>query len=483
MNIELIVFVMYFIFMMGIGVFFFLRSKEGGEKGYFLGGRQMGPWVSALSAGASDMSAWVLMGLPASIYAAGIGQAWIAIGLAIGYAISWTVQAPRLRRFSIVAGDSITIPQYLTNRFLSKSKALQVICAAIFLIAYTIYAASSVKACGTLFNTVMGIDATTAMYMAAVIIVSYTFLGGFSAVCWTDFFQGLLMLAALLMAPLFAVALINSGQAAATEVVLPEGYWNPFTNWKDVVSGLGWGLGYFGMPHIIIRFMSVRSDKDLKKSAKIGITWNVLIVIFSVASGCIGHMFLGEIADSSTVFIQMVRAIFPALISGILLSAILAASMSTADSQLLASASAFASDVYKPIIRKNQASDKEMLWAGRFVVLAISIIAVMIASDPNSGTIMGLVENAWGVFGAAFGPAILLSLFWKRFTFSGAVAGILTGAIVDIGWLAFLSSTGIYEIIPGFVLGGLAAIVVSLCSKAPTAEVEELFERAVKSEV
>ena len=472
---------MYFIFMMGIGLFFFLRSKEGGEKDYFLGGRQMGPWVSALSAGASDMSAWVLMGLPASIYAAGIGQAWIAIGLALGYAISWTVQAPRLRRFSIVAGDSITIPQYLTNRFLSKSKALQVICAAIFLIAYTIYAASSVKACGTLFNTVMGIDATTAMYVAAVIIVSYTFLGGFSAVCWTDFFQGLLMLAALLMAPLFAVALINGGQTATESVVLPEGYWNLFTNWKDVVSGLGWGLGYFGMPHIIIRFISVRSDKDLKKSAKIGITWNVLIVIFSVASGCIGHMFLGEIADSSTVFIQMVRAIFPALISGILLSAILAASMSTADSQLLASASAFASDVYKPIIRKNQASDKEMLWAGRFVVLVISVIAVLIASDPNSGTIMGLVENAWGVFGAAFGPAILLSLFWKRFTFGGAVAGILTGAIVDISWLAFLSSTGIYEIIPGFVIGGLAAVAVSLCSKAPSKEVEELFDRAVNS--
>ena len=481
MNIELIVFVMYFIFMMGIGLFFFLRSKEGGEKDYFLGGRQMGPWVSALSAGASDMSAWVLMGLPASIYAAGIGQAWIAIGLALGYAISWTVQAPRLRRFSIEAGDSITIPQYLTNRFLSKSKALQVICAAIFLIAYTIYAASSVKACGTLFNTVMGIDATTAMYVAAVIIISYTFLGGFSAVCWTDFFQGLLMLAALLMAPLFAVALINSGQAATAEVVLPDGYWNLFTNWKDVVSGLGWGLGYFGMPHIIIRFMSVRSDKDLRKSAKIGITWNVLIVLFSVASGCIGHMFLGEIADSSTVFIQMVRAIFPALISGILLSAILAASMSTADSQLLASASAFASDVYKPIIRKNQASDKEMLWAGRFVVLMIAIVAVVIASNPNSGTIMGLVENAWGVFGAAFGPAILLSLFWKRFTFGGAVAGILTGAIVDIGWLAFLSSTGIYEIIPGFLIGGLAAIAVSLCSKAPSKEVEELFDRAVNS--
>lgn len=479
MNAELIVFVVYFIFMLGIGMFFFLRSKGGGEKDYFLGGRQMGPWVSALSAGASDMSAWVLMGLPASIYAAGIGQAWIAIGLAIGYIVSWTVQAPRLRRFSIVANDSITIPQYLTNRFLSKSKALQLICAIIFLIAYTIYAASSVKACGTLFNTVMGIDATMAMYIAAVIIIGYTFLGGFSAVCWTDFFQGLLMLAALLLAPLFALGMIQSGQAAGEGVVLPDNYWNLFTNWKDIVSGLGWGLGYFGMPHIIVRFMSVRSDKDLKKGAKIGIAWNVLIVFFSVASGCIGHLLLGDIADSSTVFIQMVRAMFPAVISGILLSAILAASMSTADSQLLASASAFASDVYKPVIRKDKASDKEMLWAGRFVVLVIAVIAVLIASNPNSGTIMGLVENAWGVFGAAFGPAILLSLFWKRFTFEGAVAGILAGAIVDIGWLAFLSSIGIYEIIPGFIVGGAVAIVVSLLTKTPSAEVEELFDKAV----
>ena len=481
MNAEFIVFIFYFVFMVGIGLVFFFRSKGGGEKAYFLGGRQMGPWVSALSAGASDMSAWVLMGLPASIYAAGIGQAWIAIGLAIGYAISWTVQAPRLRRFTIEAGDAITIPQYLTNRFLSKSKALQLICAVIFLVAYTIYAASSVKACGTLFNTVMGIDATIAMYVAACIIIGYTFLGGFSAVCWTDFFQGLLMLAALLVAPLFALILIKSGQTAGASAPLPEGYWNLFTNWKDVLSGLGWGLGYFGMPHIIVRFMSVRSDKDLKKSAKIGITWNILIVFFSVAAGCIGHMFLGEVADSSTVFIQMVRTIFPAAISGILLSAILAASMSTADSQLLASASAFASDVYKPIIRKNKASDKEMLWAGRFVVLIIAVIAVLIASNPNSGTIMGLVENAWGVFGAAFGPTILLSLFWKRFTFEGAVAGILAGAIVDIAWLVFMSSFGLYEIIPGFIVGGLAAVVVSKCTKAPSAEVEALFDRAVNS--
>ncbi|MBQ3134884.1 MAG: sodium/proline symporter [Oscillospiraceae bacterium] len=477
-NTESFVFLVYLLFMLGIGIFFFLKSRNTGEKGYFLGGRQMGPWVSALSAGASDMSAWVLMGLPASIYAAGIGQAWIAIGLAIGYAISWTVQAPRLRKFSIVADDSITIPQYLTNRFRSKSKALQILCAVIFLVAYTVYAASSIKACGTLFNQVMGIDTTVAMYIAAVVIISYTFLGGFSAVCWTDFFQGLLMLGALLIAPIFALGVINAGQGAAN-VVLPDNYWNLFGNWKDIVSGLGWGLGYFGMPHIIIRFMSLKSQKDLKKSAKIGITWTTLIVIFSVAAGCIGHLLLGDIADSSTVFIQMVRKLFPALISGVLLSAILSAAMSTADSQLLAASSAFASDVYKPVIRKNKATDKEMLWAGRFVVLAIAVIAVVIASDPNSGTIMSLVENAWGVFGAAFGPVIMLSLFWKRFNFAGAVAGIVVGAVVDIGWFAFLSSTGIYEIIPGFLASTVAAVAVTLLTKKPAAEVEALYDKAV----
>ena len=481
-NAENVVFLVYLLFMLGIGVYFFLRSKDGGDKDYFLGGRRMGAWVSALSAGASDMSAWVLMGLPASIYLAGVGQAWIAIGLAIGYAISWTVEAPRLRRFTVVANDSITVPQYLTNRFLSTSKVLQVICAVIFLVAYTIYAASSMKACGTLFHTVIGIDTNVAMYIAAAIIVAYTFLGGFNAVCWTDFFQGMLMLAALLIAPIFALGIISSGGAAMSFSDMPAGYWDLFGNWKDVVSGLGWGLGYFGMPHIIVRFMSLESQKSLKKSAKIGITWNVLIVIFSVAAGCIGHVLLGDIADSSTVFIQMVRMMFPAVISGVLLSAILAASMSTADSQLLVSASAFASDVYKPILRKDKASEKEMLWIGRVVVLAISVVALLIASNPNAGSIMDLVSNAWGVFGSAFGPVILFSLFWKRFTFSGAVAGILVGAVVDVLWLVCLSSTGIYEIIPGFIASVIACIAVSLASKKPDAAVEELFDKAVRYE-
>ena len=481
---EVIVFVIYLIFMLGIGFYFFFRNKNVGEKGYFLGGRAMGPWVSALSAGASDMSAWVLMGLPASIYALGFGQIWIAVGLGIGYALSWLFMAPRLRSFSIVANDSITIPQYLTNRFLSKSKAVQIICAVIFLVAYTIYAASSIKACGTLFHTVIGWDANVAMYIAAAIIIVYTFLGGFSAVCWTDFFQGLLMLGALLVAPIFALFMLDTaGVSTAAEIAAETpNFWNPVASWQDILSGLGWGIGYFGMPHIIIRFMSLESQKSLKKSAGIGIGWTVLILVFATVVGIIGRELLGfdeEINANSLVFITMVRRIFPGVISGILLSAILAASMSTADSQLLAAASAFASDVYKPIIRKNQASDKEMLWAGRYVVLLIAVIAVVIASNPNAGSIMSLVSNAWGVFGAAFGPVIMLSLFWKRFTFSGAVTGIVVGAAVDILWLAFLSGTGVYEIIPGAVCGLISAVVVSLVSEAPGKDVEALFDQGV----
>ena len=478
MNIsELIMFVLYIFLMLGIGIHFFLKSKSTGEKDYFLGGRQMGAWVSGLSAGASDMSAWVLMGLPASIYAAGLGKTWIAIGLFIGYALSWILVAPRLRSFSVVCGDSITIPQFLTNRFLSKNRSLQVISAVIFLVAYTVYAASSIKACGTLFNTVLGADARPAMYFAAIIIIGYTFLGGFNAVCWTDFFQGMLMLGALLVVPIVATLTLKGSSNAA----VPEGYFKLFTNTQDVISGLGWGLGYFGMPHIIIRFMSIKSQSELKKASRIGIGWNMLILAFSVLVGIVGRQVMGDSIDGSIVFITMVRTIFSGpvlgLVSGLLLSAILAGAMSTADSQLLAASSAFASDVYKPLIRKGNTSDREMLWAGRWVVLAIAGAALMIASDPDSGTIMSLVENAWGIFGAAFGPALLLSLYWKKLTFSGAVAGVLAGAGVDILWLAFLGGTGIYEIVPGFLCGLLAAFLVSVNDSRDRADVEELFDR------
>jgi len=480
---ELVVFIAYFAFVLAIGLYFFFKSKGGGEKDYFLGGRQMGGLVAALSAGASDMSSWALMGLPASIFVAGLGKVWIAVGLAIGTVLSWILIAPRLRRFSIVAGDAITLPQYLTNRFLSKSKALQIICAVIFLVVYAIYAASSIKACGTLFNTVIGIDAKIAMYIAAAIIILYTFLGGFSAVCWTDFFQGLLMLLALMLAPIVALFVINNGGGTAA-VDVAENFWNflpsgkfDWTSIAEILSGLGWGIGYFGMPHIIIRYMSIKSPAALKRSRVIGSMWTCLILLFSVAVGLIGKNLVGDLEDSSIVFISMVRKLFPAVISGVLLSAILAAAMSTADSQLLASASAFASDVYKPVFRKN-ASDKEMLWIGRIVVIVISIAALVIASNPNSGSIMDLVENAWGLFGAAFGPTIILSLFWKRLTFGGAIAGILVGGIVDALWLICLSSTGIYEIIPGFIAGLLAAYIVSKLGSVSD-DVEKLFDEAV----
>ena len=476
---EVIVFIIYLLFMLGIGFYFFFKDKDGGEKTYFLGGRKMGAWVTALSAGASDMSAWVLMGLPTSIYAAGMGEVWIPVGLAIGYTLSWIFQAPRLRGFSVIYGDSITIPQFLTNRFLSRSRALQVICAIVFLIAYTIYSASSVKACGTLFNTVTGMDPTNAMYLAAVVIVSYTFLGGFSAVCWTDFFQGLLILGAMLIAPIFAAWRLETLPVNP----LPNGLWDNFGNWRSIASGLGWGLGYFGMPHIIIRFMSLKSQKDLRKSAVIGVSWTVLIVIFAALIGIIGRQCIAytpEIAGKELVFIEMVRRLFPGLISGVLLSAVLAASMSTADSQLLAASSAFSSDVYKPLVRKNQANDTELLWTGRFIVLIVALLALVIATNPGAGSIMSLVSNAWGVFGAAFGPVILLSLFWKRFNFAGAIAGIVAGAAMDIFWIICLKDTGLYEIIPGFAFGAIVAVVATLCTAAPSEEVIKKFDEAVK---
>ena len=493
---ELIAFIIYFAVVIGVGIYFFAKSKSNsndGEKYYFLGGRNMGGVVAALSAGASDMSAWVLMGLPGSIYLWGIGQIWISVGLLIGTICSWLFVAPKLRRFSIKAGDSITIPQYLTNRFKETNPALQIICAVVFIIVYCVYAASSISACGTLFNQVFGVSATYSMIVAAAIIIFYTFLGGFNAVCWTDFFQGLLMLAALMIAPIIALFIMNSGDwTAAAPVNLPDHYYNVLSsgslNWEsiaNILTGLGWGLGYFGMPHIIIRYMSIKSEKEMKKSQIIGCTWTTLILIMASVVGIVGRHYLGDILNEVSrklVFVNMVRGVFPAFIAGILLSAILAASMSSADSQLLASSSAFASDVYKPVIRK-KASNKEVMWAGRIVVIAIALIALAIAvvaeKNPTFESIMGLVECAWAAFGAAFGPVIILSLYWKRLTFKGAIACIVFGFIVDALWYVFLTTpTGIYEIIPGFIAGLAAAVIVSLIDKKPSKEVYDLFDSA-----
>ena len=487
--VELSAIILYFVLVIGVGIFFFVKSKKSeSEKEYFLGGRNMNGLVAALSAGASDMSAWVLMGLPGSIYLYGVGKVWIAVGLMLGTIAAWIFVAPRLRRYSIVADDSITIPQFLTNRFMSQHKALQIICAVVFVIVYCVYSASSIVACGDLFKTVLGADPRIAMIVATAIIVLYTFLGGFNAVCWTDFFQGLLMLAALMLCPIIAVFALKAGSfTPGTSAALSENYYNVLSSgsfdWAsiaDIISGFGWGLGYFGMPHIIVRFIAIRSEKDMKRSQIVGSCWTTVILIMSVIVGLLGRQLFGDsLSDSqSLVFVTMVRTFFPAFLAGVLLSAIIAAAMSTADSQLLASSSAFSSDVYKSVIRKN-ASNKEMMWAGRIVVVVIAIVAFIIASSPSCKGIMALVECAWGAFGAAFGPAILLALYWKRFTYSGAVAGIVAGFVVDMAWYFFLSgTTGVYEIVPGFICGLIAAVVVSLLSKKPSQEVLDRFEQA-----
>ncbi len=501
---ELAALLLYFLLVLNIGIYFFFKDKKSGgtEKSYFLGGRNMNGWVSALSAGASDMSAWVLMGLPGSIYFYGVGQIWIAVGLLIGTFCAWWGVAPTLRRYSIAANDAITIPQFLTNRFCSNRKEIMVISAVVFVITYCIYTASSLYACGTLFNTVLGMDPKIAMVIASIVIVVYTFLGGYNAVCWTDFFQGVLMLGALMFVPIFAVIMMNGANFAAPKVNLSTNYYNILSdgsaNWKsfsDIISGLGWGLGYFGMPHILIRYFSIKDEKEMRKSQIIGCTWFVLIIGAASAVGLIGRRFLGDelmnSKDGNTlVFINMVREVFnwigssigmisvAIFCAGILLSAILAASMSTADSQLLASSSAFASDLYKPLFRKN-ASDKEMLWAGRIIVLIIAAVAFIIASRPECKGIMGLVSCAWAAFGSAFGPVILLALFWKRFTYAGALSGIIIGFVVDILWYIFaLNATNIYEIVPGFIAGFIASVVVSLCTKKTDEKVIELFNQA-----
>ena len=496
MNLEIVVFIAYFVILFFVAIAFFFNGSNKDQKDFFLGGRSMGPWVTAMSAQASDMSAWLLMGLPGSILAFGFGQIWIGIGLALGTAANWIFCARRLRRFSRASGDSITVPQYLTRRFATDNKTLQIICALIFLIAFTIYVSSAFVAGTSVFTMLFpGIGERTAMIIFALIIIGYTFLGGFKAVCWTDFFQGILMLVALLAIPIIVAATydLDTGllsnvyeytDPATGEVVSCDFGTGLFSaSWQDVISGLGWGLGYFGMPHIIVRFMSIEKPSMVKKSSVIAI----VCVVLSIGAACLmayqARMIVGEelltIGAQKTVFIAMARKFFPPVISGFLLAAIMAASVSTADSQLLVASSSFTSDLYKPIIRKD-AGDKEVLYVGRIAVIIIAIVGFMIASSKGSGAqaIMNLVENAWGVFGAAFGPTILLSLFWRRFNYPGACAGVVAGAAVDIFWLIFCASTGVYEIIPGFIAGAIVGIVVTKATKEPSKAVTDIYDAA-----
>lgn len=495
MNLEVAAFILYFILVIGIGLVFFFKSSGSGEKDYFLGGRSMGPWVTAMSAQASDMSAWLLMGLPGSVMAFGFGQMWIGIGLAIGTILNWVFVAKRLRRFSKAANDSITLPQYLSNRFLATTKTLQIICAVIFLVCFTVYVASAFVAGSSVLTSVFtGLDAQLAMIIFAVIIIVYTFLGGFKAVCWTDFFQGILMLVALLAVPIVIVLTQNLDPATLQTVYtnVNDGTQYVFSSgatWQDIASGLAWGLGYFGMPHILVRFMSIEKPSMVKTSAIVASVWVVLSLGAALVMAYYGRMMLGaELLPNGMqkmIFIELARALFPVFIAGLLMSAIVAASMSTADSQLLVASSSFTSDIYKPIFRKD-ASDKETLWVGRGVVLVVAVIAFFIASSKGSGAqaIMNLVENAWAGFGSSFGPVVLLSLFWKRTTYKGAIAGVVGGAAVDVLWLIFLSgTTGVYELLPGFIAGFICCYVVSLIDKAPSKEVEAIFEKATDASI
>lgn len=484
---ELVAFIAYFVLVLGVGIYFFIKNKNGGEKDYFLGGRNMGGFVAALSAGASDMSAWVLMGLPGSICLYGLGQVWISIGLILGTIFAWIFVAPKLRRYAIMADDSITIPQYLSNRFKSKNNALRVVCAVIFVVAYCVYTASSITACGSLFKLVTGglVNETVGMIIATVVIGLYTLLGGFNAVCWTDFFQGLLMLGALMILPIIALFAINAPGFVPAEP--GANYFNLLSSGKfdyksiaDIISGFGWGLGYLGMPHILVRYISIRNEKEMRKSQITGSIWTTIICIMASVVGIVSYLYFGDkITDdnSKEVFIKLARALVPGLLSGILISAIVAASMSTADSQLLASSSSFASDIYKAQIRKN-ASDKEMLWVGRIVVVFVLVVALVIALLPGTGGIMGLVESAWAIFGAAFGPVIILSLYFRKLNYTGAIASIVTGFVVSILWMVFLTDiTGIYEIVPGFILSLIVAVLVSLFTRHPSKEVTDLFDK------
>ena len=496
----LIAFVLYLAFMLLIGFVTSKQTKDSAD--YFLGGRMLPPSVAALSAQASDMSGWLLMGLPGSIYALGTGQAWIAIGLLIGTIINWVVIARPLRAYTIVAKNSLTMPEFLTNRYHDEKNILKGISAVVITVFFTVYTASALAAGGKLFNSIIGLDYHIAMIIGAAVIVAYTLMGGFRAVCDTDFVQGMLMLVGLLIVPIVAYALIagdfssllNSTGVDSSRYLSLMYDGNEPIKAVTIISNLAWGLGYCGMPHIIIRFFAIRSEKEVKKSAAIAITWDIIASIMTIVLAVVARAFLAPTilgtagaADTESVFIEMIKKVFIdyfplAFIGGLFLCGIFAAIMSTADSQLLMCSSSVSQDIYKGLINKD-ASDETILKNGRVVTAIVALVAIIIAWDPNS-SIMNLVSDAWAGLGAAFGPLIVMSLFWKRTNLSGALAGIISGAATVIFWdylplvngQTIGSVTGLYSLIIGFVVSLICIAVVSLATKAPDDSIYQEFE-------
>ncbi|MFC4559477.1 sodium/proline symporter PutP [Virgibacillus kekensis] len=497
---TLITFIVYLAGMLAIGLFMYFRTNNLSD--YVLGGRTLGPGVAALSAGASDMSGWLLMGLPGAIYASGMSSAWMAIGLSIGAYLNWQFVAKRLRVYTEVANDSVTVPDFLENRFKDTSHVLRVISALVILLFFTFYTSSGMVAGAKLFEASFGLSYTSALWIGSLVVVSYTLLGGFLAVSWTDFIQGILMFLALIIVPIVAISEMGGWDTAVDAV----GQINPsHLNMVEgvgilaIISSVAWGLGYFGQPHIIVRFMALRSAKDVPKARFIGTTWMVLGLYGAVFTGFVGLAFISTqdvgllsqfginvitengiqmLEDPEKIFIAFSQLLFHPLVAGVLLAAILSAIMSTIDSQLLVSSSALAEDFYKAIFRK-QASDKELVWIGRLATIAIALIATLIATNPDS-SVLALVGYAWAGFGAAFGPVIILSLFWKGITRNGALAGIIVGAVTVIIWGDFLSGGifDLYEIVPGFFLNLIVTVLISIFGK-PSAEIEAEFDETV----
>ncbi len=478
---ELATFVVYFVFLLTIGWFFYNRTRN--LEDYLIGGRRLGRWVTALSAQASDMSGWLLMGLPGAVLLFGTNQTWIAIGLFIGTVVNWLLVAPRLRLYTEKVG-AITLPSFFERRFNDPSGMLRIISAVINLFFFTVYAASGLVASGRLFEAMFGVPYAMAVIIGALVIVIYTFLGGFLAVSWTDFVQGLLMLFAVVTVPLVAYFIAGGAQGIGTAMdakeisrsIIPAGSL-PIIG---IISTMAWGLGYFGQPHILTRFMGIKDVKQLPSSAAIAIVWVFFALGFAILIGLVGIPLFPQLAGpaAETVFIKMVRTVFSPWLGGIFLAAILSAIMSTIDSQLLVSSSALTEDLYTHVSGGKKASQGRLVWIGRGSVVATALVALFFALNPES-TVLGLVSYAWGGFGAAFGPVIIMALFSRRTTWQSALAGMLTGTIVLVVWERLGLSSTMYEIVPGFIANFLVIFVTNALLAQRQEEILQSYDEVV----
>ncbi|MFV0497302.1 MAG: sodium/proline symporter PutP [Candidatus Fimivivens sp.] len=483
-TVILLIFFLYIIAMVGVGLFFMKKNNSIGD--YILGGRGLNPWVAAMSAQASDMSGWLLTGVPglAFLSSAGTKEAvWTAIGLAVGTYLNWLLVAKRLRAYSEVAGNALTIPEYFEKRFHDPNGILKVICALFILFFFLIYTASMFVAGAKLFSTIFDIPYMTALVAGGVVIVAYTVMGGFMAVSWTDLIQGVLMLCALVIVPcMLLFGDFVDPTVAMDYVVTGFTQLGVSENFSGVViiSALAWGLGYFGQPHILARFMGIKKASFVRPARIIAMVWVLVSMIGALAVGMAGKAYYVDgLADPETIFMMLVRAMFPPVVAGVLLSAILAAIMSTADSQLLVTSSAFANDIFYQF--NKEAPQRRLLWVSRITVIFVSAVALMLAANPDS-SVFSLVSYAWAGFGAAFGPAILLSLFWRRMNLKAAYVGIISGGMGTIVFKYFKELSGgqgifaVYELLPAFVLSVVVITVVTLTTEQPNADILAQFD-------